>query len=137
MLRTFGFRLGRRLRPRLRVCLCWSGPPSRLRRPRHRSKLLIFLVLVLVLGVRLLALARCRFAAPSFIISFSSPPSRRLPCGPQPQKQYASCEFQNTSIRGAFGDALREVDWIVGNVVAKLDAVDVMENTLILFTGVR
>jgi hypothetical protein len=55
--------------------------------------------------------------------------------GNQPQKQYASCEFQNTSIRGAFGDAIKEVDWIVGNVVAKLKEVDVMKHTLILFTG--
>ena len=39
-----------------------------------------------------------------------------LPAGNQPQIQYASCEFQNTSLRGAFGDALAEVDWIVGNV---------------------
>jgi len=30
------------------------------------------------------------------------------------QKQYASCQFQNTSERGAFGDALSEVDWIIG-----------------------
>jgi len=53
----------------------------------------------------------------------------------QPQKQYASCMFQNTSDRGAFGDALKEVDWIVGNVVEKLKSNNIMENTLILFTG--
>ncbi len=56
--------------------------------------------------------------------------------GNQPQKQYGSCKFQNTSLRGAFGDALAEVDWIVGNVEAKLESTGVMENTLILFTGV-
>jgi|EP01046_Picozoa_sp_COSAG06_P012379 hypothetical protein len=55
--------------------------------------------------------------------------------GNQPQKQYASCKFQNTSIRGAFGDAIKEVDWIVGNVVSKLKELEVMKNTLILFTG--
>eukprot|EP00035_Acanthoeca_spectabilis_P036910 m.42568 g.42568 ORF g.42568 m.42568 type:complete len:222 (-) comp8337_c0_seq1:508-1173(-) len=55
--------------------------------------------------------------------------------GNQPQKQYASCQFQNTSARGAFGDALAEVDWIVGNVVAKLTETNVLDNTLILFTG--
>ena len=54
--------------------------------------------------------------------------------GNQPQKQYASCKFQNTSIRGAFGDAISEVDWIVGNVVDKLKELDVMKHTLILFT---
>merc|ERR1719247_1937578 len=55
--------------------------------------------------------------------------------GNQPQKQYASCMFQNTSDRGAFGDALSEVDWIVGNVVAKLRANNISQNTLILLTG--
>ena len=46
--------------------------------------------------------------------------------GNQPQKQYASCKFQNTSIRGAFGDAIKEVDWIVGNVVDKLRTLQIM-----------
>eukprot|EP01052_Picozoa_sp_SAG31_P020476 SAG31_NODE_1542_length_7951_cov_4.038844_2_plen_212_part_00 len=55
--------------------------------------------------------------------------------GNQPQKQYASCRFQNTSARGAFGDALAEVDWIVGNTVGKLKELELMKNTLILFTG--
>ena len=55
--------------------------------------------------------------------------------GNQPQEQYASCKFQNTSARGVFGDALSEVDWIVGNVVAKLRSENIMKNTLILFTG--
>ena len=53
----------------------------------------------------------------------------------QPQKQYASCQFQNTSIRGAFGDALAEVDWIVGEVVDMLSSSGVSQNTLTLFTG--
>ena len=55
--------------------------------------------------------------------------------GNQPQQQYASCKFQNTSMRGAFGDALSEVDWIIGNVEEKLVSTDVINNTLILFTG--
>ena len=55
--------------------------------------------------------------------------------GDQPQKQYAACQFQNTSLRGAFGDALSEVDWIIGNVVDKLEGTNLSENTLILFTG--
>ena len=53
----------------------------------------------------------------------------------QPQKQYASCQFQNTSRRGAFGDALSEVDWLIGAVHDKLKSAGVEENTLILFTG--
>jgi arylsulfatase A len=40
--------------------------------------------------------------------------------GNQPQKQYAGCDFQNTSKRGAFGDALSEVDHVIGNVRAKV-----------------
>jgi arylsulfatase A len=55
--------------------------------------------------------------------------------GNQPQKQYASCMHQNTSERGAFGDALAEVDWIVGNVIEALEANKISENTLTLFTG--
>lgn len=55
--------------------------------------------------------------------------------GNQPQKQYAACAFQNTSIRGAFGDALAEVDWIVGNVVDMLEESGVSKNTLTMFTG--
>eukprot|EP01051_Picozoa_sp_SAG22_P001159 SAG22_NODE_43_length_25304_cov_5.394644_11_plen_381_part_00 len=50
--------------------------------------------------------------------------------GNQPQKQYAGCSFQNTSLRGEFGDALAEVDWIVGNVVDKLEAAKLSENTV-------
>eukprot|EP00035_Acanthoeca_spectabilis_P008549 m.155481 g.155481 ORF g.155481 m.155481 type:complete len:449 (-) comp14407_c0_seq2:334-1680(-) len=53
----------------------------------------------------------------------------------QPQSQYASCLFQNSTTRGAFGDALADVDWIVGNVVAKLTSENILENTLILFIG--
>jgi len=53
----------------------------------------------------------------------------------QPEKQYAGCKFQNTTRRGTFGDALAEVDWIIGNVHAKLEQAGIEENTLIIFTG--
>ena len=59
----------------------------------------------------------------------------RLRSGGQPQEQYASCAFHNTTGRGMFGDALAEVDWLVDTLVKKLDALDLLENTLILFTG--
>jgi arylsulfatase A len=49
--------------------------------------------------------------------------------------QYAGCLFRNTSKRGMFGDALAEVDWIVGGVIDALEANGVSENTLTLFTG--
>ena len=53
----------------------------------------------------------------------------------QPQEQYAGCAFHNTSSRGLFGDALAEVDWMVGNLVAKLEELQLMENTAIFFAG--
>jgi len=55
--------------------------------------------------------------------------------GTQPEKQYAGCAWKNSTRRGAFGDALAEVDWIVGNVVQSLKEHAIDENTLILFTG--
>jgi len=52
-----------------------------------------------------------------------------------PEEQYAGCDFKNTSRRGMFGDALNEVDYIVGQVIAKLEANGLSKNTLIMFTG--
>jgi len=53
----------------------------------------------------------------------------------QPEKQYASCQWNNTSPRGKFGDALSEVDWIIGNLMKKIKDAGIEENTLIMFTG--
>jgi hypothetical protein len=53
----------------------------------------------------------------------------------QPQEQYAGCAFRNTSRRGMFGDALAEVDWIVGAVVAAIKKAGVENNTITIFTG--
>jgi len=53
----------------------------------------------------------------------------------QPMKQYASCAFQNTTSRGPFGDALAEVDSIVGDVVRSLENAGLEEETLILFSS--
>ena len=52
-----------------------------------------------------------------------------------PNMQYASCQFRNTSKRGPFGDALSEVDWMIGNVHKTLQRLGLEENTLILFTS--
>jgi len=52
-----------------------------------------------------------------------------------PEKQYAGCDFKGKSRRGPFGDALAEVDWIVGNVHQTVMDVGIEENTLMLFTG--
>jgi arylsulfatase A len=55
--------------------------------------------------------------------------------GNQPDKQYASCKWKNTSRRGKFGDALSEADWIIGNLMKKIKEMGIEENTLIMFTG--
>jgi arylsulfatase A len=44
--------------------------------------------------------------------------------------QYAGCQFKNTTRRGPFGDALAEVDWIIGNVVSTLETNNIDKNTL-------
>ncbi len=53
----------------------------------------------------------------------------------QPEKQYAGCQFQNKTRRGKFGDALAEADWLVGNLVSKLESAGIRNNTLILFAS--
>jgi len=53
----------------------------------------------------------------------------------QPEKQYCACSNKNATKRGAFGDALREVDELVGAVRARLKHNGIAGNTLILFTG--
>ncbi|KAL3916177.1 MAG: hypothetical protein SGILL_005299 [Bacillariaceae sp.] len=52
-----------------------------------------------------------------------------------PELQYAGCDFQNKSIRGPFGDALSELDWMAGKIVQKIRDLDLEEDTLILFTS--
>lgn len=42
----------------------------------------------------------------------------------------AGCKFKNTTRRGPFGDALVEVDWIIGSVVDSLEQHDIDKNTL-------
>ncbi|KAL3910572.1 MAG: hypothetical protein SGPRY_009006 [Prymnesium sp.] len=53
----------------------------------------------------------------------------------QPEKQYCGCDFKNATRRGAFGDALAEVDWTVGQIVKALKTHGVDKNTLVLFSG--
>ena len=52
-----------------------------------------------------------------------------------PHEQYASCQYQNKTKRGPFGDALAEVDWMVGNIHETLERLGLEENTLIIFTS--
>ncbi|EDQ85419.1 uncharacterized protein MONBRDRAFT_11941 [Monosiga brevicollis MX1] len=53
----------------------------------------------------------------------------------QPEKQYAGCQFKNTSRRGMFGDALAEVDWQVGEIMSTLKEQGLENNTLVLFAS--
>lgn len=53
----------------------------------------------------------------------------------QPEMQYAGCDFRKSTKRGAFGDALEEADWIVGNIMGKLKELELEEDTLVLFTS--
>lgn len=52
-----------------------------------------------------------------------------------PNFQYTGCDFRKATKRGAYGDALAEVDWMVGNVHKALKTHGLEENTLIVFTS--
>jgi arylsulfatase A-like enzyme len=44
-------------------------------------------------------------------------------------------KFRGKSKGGFYGDVMMEVDWSVGQVVAKLDELDMRKNTLVIFTS--
>lgn len=48
---------------------------------------------------------------------------------------YASPEFQGKSERGLYGDVIQEIDWSVGQVLAKLEDKGILENTIIVFSS--
>ena len=48
-------------------------------------------------------------------------------------EQYSGCTFAGTSIRGGFGDALAEVDWMVGELVQHVEDIGATSNTLVIF----
>lgn len=48
---------------------------------------------------------------------------------------YVSPEFEGTSESGLYGDVVQELDWSTGQVVEKLRALGLLENTLILFSS--
>ena len=49
--------------------------------------------------------------------------------------QFAGEKFSNTTVRGAFGDALAELDWGVGQVIQALKDADVDKNTFLFFSS--
>jgi len=48
---------------------------------------------------------------------------------------YASEKFQNTSVRGKYGDAVEEIDWSVGEILKTLKSYKLEHNTLVIFTS--
>ncbi len=48
---------------------------------------------------------------------------------------YASEDFLGSSERGLYGDVIQEIDWSVGEVLKKLESLNLMENTLIVFSS--
>jgi arylsulfatase A-like enzyme len=48
---------------------------------------------------------------------------------------YASEGFAGTSGRGLYGDVIQEIDWSVGQIVNKLKELDLLENTIIIFSS--
>lgn len=48
---------------------------------------------------------------------------------------YASEEFEGTSGYTVYGDCIQEVDWSTGQIMATLNALDLTDNTLVIFTS--
>jgi len=48
---------------------------------------------------------------------------------------YASEDFIGSSRRGLYGDVIQELDWSVGQILQKLESLNLMENTLVIFSS--
>jgi len=48
---------------------------------------------------------------------------------------FASKDFQGKSLRGAYGDAVEEIDWSVGRIRATLESLGLSDNTLVIFSS--
>ena len=49
--------------------------------------------------------------------------------------QFAGKQFTNKSIRGEVGDALKEMDWAVGEIFQALKDASIVDNTFVFFTA--
>lgn len=47
----------------------------------------------------------------------------------------ASKDFEGKSDNGIYGDAVEEIDWSVGQILSKLQELDIDENTMVVFTS--
>jgi len=48
---------------------------------------------------------------------------------------YASPEFEGKSEGGLYGDVVEELDWSVGQILQRLDELELADNTLVIFTS--
>ncbi len=48
---------------------------------------------------------------------------------------YVTEEFEGTSERGLYGDVVHELDWSVGQIISKLEELNLLEHTLIIFSS--
>ncbi|MEL7533439.1 MAG: sulfatase [Bacteroidota bacterium] len=48
---------------------------------------------------------------------------------------YANEDFAGKSLRGLYGDVVEEIDWSLGQIIAKLAELGISENTLVVFTS--
>ncbi len=48
---------------------------------------------------------------------------------------YTSPDFQGTSVQGAYGDVIQEIDWSTGEILETLEAEGLADNTLVIFTS--
>lgn len=48
---------------------------------------------------------------------------------------YASPDFEGSSQAGVYGDAVQEIDWSTGQIIGKLRALGIEQNTLVMFTS--
>lgn len=49
--------------------------------------------------------------------------------------QFSGEKFRNSSVRGSYGDSLREVNWAVSQVLNALSNAGVADNTVIFLTA--
>lgn len=48
---------------------------------------------------------------------------------------YASPKFIGSSNRGLYGDVVQEIDWSVGEILKELEAKDILDNTIVIFSS--
>jgi len=52
-----------------------------------------------------------------------------------PGEQYAGCSFRGNAQRGPFGEGIAEMDYIVAGMMEQLETLDLMEDTMIIFSS--